>query len=249
MGFYDLSIENRRKLVLKIEREVARDLEAEEVGRVVRYASSSDTYVRRSLYFVLGRLYRDRAETRSSIWRTLEKLSEHADEQVRQRNNWRNCSSATEPAETTEKTSLEFKEALTNLPSILRRAEFQIEFEILENGESVILRPVIGETNMKIGDKTLTFDKDGFLQEPLLWNEEVAKAIAGEEGIAEMCENHWKIVSFIRKYWEANRLAPPVRNLCQETKITIREVYKLFKSGPARGACRVAGLPKPDGCV
>ncbi|MDQ7778415.1 MAG: TusE/DsrC/DsvC family sulfur relay protein [Planctomycetota bacterium] len=102
---------------------------------------------------------------------------------------------------------------------------------------------------MKIGDKELTFDKEGFLQEPLLWDQEVARAVASEEGITEMSDNHWAIVNFIRKHWEANGAAPPIRQLCQETKVSIREVYKLFKSGPARGACRVAGLPKPDGCV
>ena len=102
---------------------------------------------------------------------------------------------------------------------------------------------------MKIGDKEYSFDDDGFLQEPELWNEEVAKAIAAEEGIEEMTEEHWNVVNFIRKFYEENKIAPAVRPLCQDTKTSIRQIYKLFKSGPARGACRVAGLPKPDGCV
>ena len=48
---------------------------------------------------------------------------------------------------------------------------------------------------------------------------------------------------------EEHDLAPAVRLICQEAGVTVRQIYKLFTAGPARGACRVAGLPKPDGCV
>ena len=102
---------------------------------------------------------------------------------------------------------------------------------------------------MKVGEITVEFDQDGFMKNPELWNEEVAKAIATEEGIDEMNEDHWRIAIFIRGYWKENDLAPAVRLICQELKMGVRQIYKLYTSGPARGACRVAGLPKPDGCV
>ena len=95
----------------------------------------------------------------------------------------------------------------------------------------------------------IEFDPDGFMADPTLWNEQVASLIAREEGIEEMSEAHWAVVRFIRRYWKEHDLAPPVRLLCAESGVSVREVYKLFTSGPARGACRVAGLPKPDGCV
>ena len=102
---------------------------------------------------------------------------------------------------------------------------------------------------MKVNDNIIEFDNDGFMAEPKLWDDKVARAIADEEGIDEMTEEHWKVVNFIRDYWKENDLAPPVRLLCKEAGVGIRQIYKLFTSGPARGACRVAGLPKPDGCV
>ncbi len=102
---------------------------------------------------------------------------------------------------------------------------------------------------MKVGDKTIEFDQDGFMVDPNLWDIEVANAIALDEGIEGMTEEHWKIVNFIREYWKENDLAPAVRMLCQESGLGVRQMYKLFSSGPARGACRIAGLPKPDGCV
>ena len=102
---------------------------------------------------------------------------------------------------------------------------------------------------MQVGEKSVELDKDGFMLEPGLWDEEVAAAIARDEGIEEIGEKHWAIVNFIREYWKEHDLAPPVRLLCKESDVSVREIYKLFTSGPARGACRVAGLPKPDGCV
>lgn len=102
---------------------------------------------------------------------------------------------------------------------------------------------------VQVNGKTVEFDQDGFMLDPGLWDEQVAAAIAREEGIEAVSEKQWAVVNFIRDYWKEHDLAPPVRLLCKEAGVTVREVYKLFTSGPARGACRVAGLPKPDGCV
>ena len=102
---------------------------------------------------------------------------------------------------------------------------------------------------MRIGEQDYPLDGNGFLQEPTRWNDQVAEAIAREEGIAAMTDQHWAVVRFIRSHWLAHDLAPPVRMLCQETKLGVRDMYRLFRSGPAKGACRIAGLPKPDGCV
>ena len=102
---------------------------------------------------------------------------------------------------------------------------------------------------MKIDGQEYPLDGNGFLQEPERWNREVAEAIAREEGITALTPPHWAVVNFIRDYWKAHDLAPPVRLLCKETNLGVREMYKLFRSGPAKGACRIAGLPKPDGCV
>ena len=102
---------------------------------------------------------------------------------------------------------------------------------------------------IEIEGKTFDVDGDGFLTDPNIWDEEVAALIARYDGIEEMNEKHWAVVNIIRKNWEEKGMAPMVRTICQEAGIRLREVYELFPLGPARGACRVAGLPKPDGCV
>ena len=102
---------------------------------------------------------------------------------------------------------------------------------------------------MEIDGKAIEFDQDGFMVDPNLWNDKVAASLAADEGIDALSDRHWAVVNFIRNYWQEHDLAPPVRLLCKESGVSVREIYKLFTSGPARGACRVAGLPKPDGCV
>lgn len=101
----------------------------------------------------------------------------------------------------------------------------------------------------KAGDITLDVDEDGFIQQPEKWNEEVAKALAKTEGVEEMSENHWKVVNYLRKYFLEFGVAPMIRKLCKESGFKLNEIYALFPSGPAKGACKVAGLPKPTGCV
>ena len=104
-------------------------------------------------------------------------------------------------------------------------------------------------TTEKITYKSLDFDGDGFMIDPTKWNKEVARLIAEEDEIKEMTDKHWAIVKIIRDHWKKKDMAPMVRTICQETGIRLKEIYVLFPRGPARGACRVAGLPKPDGCV
>jgi tRNA 2-thiouridine synthesizing protein E len=99
------------------------------------------------------------------------------------------------------------------------------------------------------GDVKIEVDEDGFMQEPELWNEEVAKALATNEGIDELTEEHWKLVKYLRDYYLEFGIAPMIRKLCKETGFPLKKVYELFPSGPAKGACKVAGLAKPTGCV
>ena len=96
---------------------------------------------------------------------------------------------------------------------------------------------------------TLEVDENGFLQQPELWDDRVALALASTDGIAELTEGHWKVVNYIRTYWKEFDIAPMIRKLCKETGYSLKEIYELFPSGPAKGACKVAGLPKPTGCV
>ena len=102
---------------------------------------------------------------------------------------------------------------------------------------------------LEIEGKVFEVDGDGFLSDPSVWNEQVATLFAKSDGIDNLNEKHWAVVNIIRKNFEEKGNAPMIRTICQETGLKLREIYELFPLGPARGACRIAGLPKPDGCV
>ena len=102
---------------------------------------------------------------------------------------------------------------------------------------------------LEVGDITLETDDNGFIQQPDLWNDEVAAALAATEGVDELTAEHWKVVRYLRQHYLDHGLAPMVRKLCKQTGCPLKRIYELFPSGPAKGACKVAGLPKPTGCV
>ena len=65
----------------------------------------------------------------------------------------------------------------------------------------------------------------------------------------ELNEEHWKVVDVLQDYYTKNGIAPMVRVLSKLTKFKLKHIYELFPSGPGKGACKMAGLPKPTGCV
>jgi tRNA 2-thiouridine synthesizing protein E len=92
-------------------------------------------------------------------------------------------------------------------------------------------------------------DEDGFLENPEIWSEKVATDFASLEGVEELTDAHWKVINYLRRYYLEFGIAPMIRKLCKETGFKLNEIYELFPSGPAKGACKLAGLPKPTGCV
>ena len=92
-------------------------------------------------------------------------------------------------------------------------------------------------------------DEEGYLVHQEDWDEELAKAIAREEGIEELTDAHWKVIHFMRKEYQEKGTAPSIRRLKNAGGIPVKELYSLFPGGPAKKAAKIAGLPKPKGCV
>ncbi|HAG07721.1 MAG: Sulfur relay protein, TusE/DsrC/DsvC family [Clostridia bacterium 62_21] len=102
---------------------------------------------------------------------------------------------------------------------------------------------------IEVAGKKLEVDEDGFIQDPSQWDEEVAKYLAKVEQVDELTEDHWKVVLYLKDYYEKHGIAPMIRKLCKDTGFSLKQIYELFPTGPAKGACKIAGLPKPTGCV
>ena len=100
-----------------------------------------------------------------------------------------------------------------------------------------------------LAGKEFQVDEDGFIQDPTKWDEEVARGLAEQEGIKELTEEHWKLIRYLRGYYLEFGTAPMIRKVVKETGFPLKHIYELFPTGPAKGACKLAGLPKPTGCV
>jgi dissimilatory sulfite reductase related protein len=99
------------------------------------------------------------------------------------------------------------------------------------------------------GGKTVELDADGHLSNLNDWDETLAAAIAHEEGIAALSDRHWLVIRYMRKEFQAKGDAPSIRKLTKESGVDTKELYDLFPKGPAKKAAKIAGLPKPKGCI
>ena len=104
-------------------------------------------------------------------------------------------------------------------------------------------------TTVEIAARPVELDAEGFLVDPTQWTEELAEEIAREHGIPELTDRHLQVVRFMRERFFASGASPSVRALGKESGVPIKELYELFPKGPAKLAARIAGVPKPRGCI
>ncbi|HWO89080.1 MAG TPA: TusE/DsrC/DsvC family sulfur relay protein [Gemmatimonadales bacterium] len=104
-------------------------------------------------------------------------------------------------------------------------------------------------TTIRLLDRELEVDAEGFLQKPEQWNEELAVEIARSVGITELTDRHWKVIMFMRDTYLSTGSAPSIRTLGKTSGVDVKELYKLFPKGPAKLAAKIAGIPKPKGCI
>lgn len=105
------------------------------------------------------------------------------------------------------------------------------------------------DATLEIAGKTLALDKDGHLANLQDWNEDVARQIAASEGVPDLTEDHWKVINYMRKVFLEEGDAPSIRRLTNQSGVPTKLLYSLFPKGPAKKAARIAGLPKPKGCI
>lgn len=108
---------------------------------------------------------------------------------------------------------------------------------------------------VEIAGKSIEVDEEGYLVNLSDWDETVADYLAKEEKV-EMTPHHWEVINFLREYYSEYQIAPAIRVLTKAIakklgpdKGNNKYLYELFPYGPAKQACKIAGLPKPTGCI
>ncbi len=89
---------------------------------------------------------------------------------------------------------------------------------------------------------------EGYLLNPDDWTPEIAEAFAKEMGI-ELTDRHWEIINFVRNYYKEKGQSPTLRQISTGAGVPTKELFKLFPKGPAKKVARIAGVPKPEGCI
>ena len=109
--------------------------------------------------------------------------------------------------------------------------------------------------SIEVNGKVLETDEEGYISDLAEWEAGVAEQMAKDDE-CDLSNNHWEVINFLREYYEEYQVAPAVRVLTKaigkrlgKDKGNSRYLYALFPYGPAKQACRYAGLPKPTGCV
>ena len=92
-------------------------------------------------------------------------------------------------------------------------------------------------------------DNDGFLREMSAWSREMAEELAEQNNLGPLTDEHWRVIEFVQEYYMENGEGPPVVKIGRVLDMKPSKICELFPCGAARGAYRLAGLPRPAGCL
>jgi tRNA 2-thiouridine synthesizing protein E len=102
---------------------------------------------------------------------------------------------------------------------------------------------------MTIAGVAADVNDEGFFTDPDQWTEAMVPDLAAAEGLTELTEDHWRVIRFMRAEFLEKGTGPTVRLLAKSSGVPVRELYQLFPKGPAKVAAKLAGIPKPRGCI
>ena len=94
----------------------------------------------------------------------------------------------------------------------------------------------------------VAFGPDGHLLDSAAWTRELAERLAPVLGV-ELTPAHWRVIEFARSDFEQTGLSPNIRRITQSLELSTRDLYSLFPKAPARTIAKLAGTPKPAGCL
>ena len=100
-----------------------------------------------------------------------------------------------------------------------------------------------------LAETPVEVNEEGFFVHPEQWTAAMAPEIAKQEGILELTPDHWKVVNLMRTVYVTKGTGPTVRVLGKTSGVSIKDLYELFPKGPAKTAAKIAGIPKPRGCI
>ncbi len=99
-----------------------------------------------------------------------------------------------------------------------------------------------------IASHDVDVNEEGYLTDMTQWNEAIAAAIAADENVGPLTEAHMKVIRYLREQ-QAKGTALTIRSMGKSGVVTTKELYDLFPGGPLKKSSKIAGIPKPVGCI
>ncbi|WP_306549156.1 TusE/DsrC/DsvC family sulfur relay protein [Desulfobulbus sp.] len=100
-------------------------------------------------------------------------------------------------------------------------------------------------STLEYNGKKILVDENGYLANQDDWNEDVACALAAQEGFNSLSTEQMDIIKFMREYFLKYKVFPILNNVCRiahQPKECVNEQF----INPEK-AWKIAGLPKQDG--
>lgn len=101
---------------------------------------------------------------------------------------------------------------------------------------------------LEVNGKSIETDGNGNLTDPTAWDEDVARALAAEDGI-ELTQEHFDVINYLRSEYVDNNEQPMERAINKGMskiwgkKVTSKDLYALFPLAPSKQGNKIAGLP------
>jgi dissimilatory sulfite reductase related protein len=102
---------------------------------------------------------------------------------------------------------------------------------------------------IEFSNKIFAVDEEGFLERFTDWCPEWVEYVRTAQNIPALTQEHWKLINILQEYYLEKGTPPMARILSKASGFKMKHIFELFPAGPGKGACKIAGLPKPKGCV
>ncbi|HIB28264.1 MAG TPA: TusE/DsrC/DsvC family sulfur relay protein [Candidatus Thioglobus sp.] len=107
---------------------------------------------------------------------------------------------------------------------------------------------------MKINERDIELDEEGYLIHPEDWDHDVALELANSENI-ELSDDYWTVFDFMRNFYDDNGVAPDVRHTTKQMvsdfgvdkKVAKTKLFTMFPYGYVKQACKISGMRRPRG--
>jgi len=110
------------------------------------------------------------------------------------------------------------------------------------------------QRSLMVGDRAVTTDSEGYLENLADWSEEFAEALARQEGLV-LTPAHWEVIHFLRAWFQEHGVQAQVRVMVRHfteawdaERGSNHHLHDLFPvGGPQKQGNRLAGLLRTKG--